>query len=136
VSPVDQDRKLDTFRTTKVDKNVHGGPDSASGKQDVIDEDGFFVVYGKRDICFLDNRLMSNPGPVIPVQIDINVPFWHKGALYLGDFFLYPIGEIYPAGIDSDQSKVVYSLMGFQYLMRHPRKYPVDILVYKNSFLM
>ncbi len=54
-SPVNQNRKLEKAGTAEIHDRIHGGPNGAAGKNDIVHQNQGFPLYLEREVGLFDN---------------------------------------------------------------------------------
>jgi hypothetical protein len=137
VAAVDQDGKLDPFRSAEVDQTVHGCTDCAAGKKDIVDEDNLFPVQRERDIRLSQSRFSVGGLQVVPVEGDVKDPERNLLAFDSGDLPAEALRKEDPPGPDSNQDQLLDPLVLFQDLLGDARQRTVDSFrIHDDLFLL
>lgn len=135
-SPVDQNRELNSFRSTKIHQLVQSGPDGPAGVENVIDQYNAFSFDVFGEFGTIDYRIGSDGGKVVSVKCDVDDAVERLRAFESLDLIAEPLGKRDTSAAYPDQINICRTVICFDDLRRQSRKSPLHAgFVHYSRFL-
>jgi hypothetical protein len=127
VTAIYQNGQFNPIGTAKIDEGIHGRADSATGEQNIVNEDDLFTIQREWQFRFLHDRLVGYSCPIVSVEVDVQIAPGNIGTLNGKDFFSYPICQKHPPRPNPNEHEILRPSVFFQDLMGHSGQDPVDV---------
>ena len=131
-----EDGELNFFRTAKIHKLVHRGPDRASGVKHIIDEDDRFPFDVLFKLGAIDDRICTDGREIVTVERDVEDAVEGSFSLESLDLIAKLFGKRHTTAADADQIEVFCTTIILDDLCRKPthRTFHLDGIHYPRLF--
>src|SRR6266850_738401 len=118
MTPVDHDGELNSRRSSEIDQLIESCANRPSRIQDIVDKDDVLTGHIERDDGPLEERLLTLPPEIIPIERDIQKAELQLFVFELLNFLDEPSGEELPPRADAHDRDRVSALIVFQNFVR------------------
>ncbi len=117
MTTIQKHSKLNTAGSSQVNNCIQCSPDSPPRIENVINQYHFFSLNPKRDLRFTQNRLRRNFRKIIPIEVNIKLPYGHLNTSNLLEATGKPPCQGYPPFLNANKNEIVSFRIFLQDLM-------------------
>src|SRR6185295_5290374 len=126
MASIDQHRKLDSSRPSKIDQLIHRRANGPACVQHIVDQHDRAVGDVCRNISFVDYRPWPDSRKIVSIESDVELSGWRTFSFELLDLVRYLFGKRYTSAANTHQQQIRHALVSLDNLRRESRQCATD----------